>query len=60
MADKPMPVLTVLERQYLMKSFEFFRAALVRQRAKEVDGSDSFRYRSADIQALDALREKFS
>lgn len=51
--------LSTLERQYLFKALEFFRAALVRQRTKEVDGSPGYRYRSSDIQAIDQLKERF-
>lgn len=46
---------SVFERQWLRKAVETQRGALIRSRAKELDGSEIWSLRGREIEALTAL-----
>lgn len=48
-----------LDRAWVKRCIATQRAALVRQRAKEIEGSDIDVLRGKEIQQLDALAAKF-
>lgn len=51
---------TLMEKQYLQKAVDSLRQQIVRSRAKELPGSDVYKFRTQDIAALDVLRNKLA
>lgn len=50
---------SVLERQYLARALDLYKASLVRSRSKEMAGSDIWTLRGKEIEAVGALLSRF-
>lgn len=49
---------TVVESQWLSKSLEFQRSGLIRQRAKEMEGTEIYALRCKEVAAIESLINK--